>query len=225
MKKNISVAIYSSPFTLLLGNEHRVALCLCETVKIQPLKTTPQLQSHPSPAHPPSPRDSLPREGERERKGWGGKGGGGETDAHIKHILLLWHRKRKTHDVCGSPCFLEPFKVTAARVASAPFSTSSGPYLDNGMLRAACHDVQKLRSTFSALLLESCVYRSKKKKERKRKTASTGDGLCRGYSSTYSLHEYRNEDIIKHRVPMRIKRNSIWIKTLEKSFIIDKFIT
>lgn len=68
-EKKISVAIYSSPFTLLLGNEHRVALCLCETVKIQPLKTTPQLQSHPSPAHPPSPRDSLPREGEREGKG------------------------------------------------------------------------------------------------------------------------------------------------------------
>lgn len=107
---------------------------------------------------------------ERERgRGEGKREGGGETDAHIKHILLLWHRKRKTHDVCGSPCFLEPFKVTAARVASAPFSTSSGPYLDNGMLRAACHDVQKLRSTFSALLLESCVYRSKKKKKEKGK--------------------------------------------------------
>lgn len=151
-----SVAIYSSPFTLLLGNEHRVAALAVWNSQNTAFKNDPTAAVSPIP-----PRESLPREGERERgRDEGGKGGGEETDAHIKHILLLWHRKRKTHDVCGSPCFLEPFKVTAARVASAPFSTSSGPYLDNGMLRAACHDVQKSRSTFNALPLESWVYRS-----------------------------------------------------------------
>lgn len=149
MKKNQQLYI-AAPSPSSSGTNTEWLLWLCETVKIQPLKTTPQLQSHPSP--PPENRFLVK---ERERGRDEGEREGEETDAHIKHILLLWHRKRKTHDVCGSPCFLEPFKVTAARVASAPFSTSSGPYLDNGMLRAACHDVQKLRSTFNALPLES----------------------------------------------------------------------
>ncbi|TNN83475.1 hypothetical protein EYF80_006456 [Liparis tanakae] len=53
--------------------------------------------------------------------------------AHIKHILLLWHMQRKTDDVCGSPRFLKPFKVTVVAIhwmscsllSCQPYNTSS----------------------------------------------------------------------------------------------------
>lgn len=44
-----------------------------------------------------------------------------------------------------------------------PFFTSSGPYLDNGMLRAAYREMQELRSSFDASLLESSVQAQKRK--------------------------------------------------------------
>lgn len=39
--------------------------------------------------------------------------------------------QRKTHDASGSPCFLKPFKVTAARIASSLLPLC--PYLANGI--------------------------------------------------------------------------------------------
>lgn len=53
-------------------------------------------------------------------------------DAHIRHILLPWHMRRKTRDVSGSPCFLKPFKVTVALIASE-LAASLNPYMGNGI--------------------------------------------------------------------------------------------
>lgn len=120
---------------------------LCETVETAS-KTVPRAAFSPT---PPPVRCFLMKEkrkGEGEEVARRGGGGSKETDAHIKHILPLWHRKRKTHDVTGSPCFLEPFKVTAARWVASALSTSATPYLDNGMLRSVCH-VQKPHGTFT----------------------------------------------------------------------------
>lgn len=102
------------------------------------------------------------------------RGGGGlkETDAHIKHILPLWHIKRKTHDVTGSPCFLEPFKATAARWVASALSTSATPYLDNGMLRSVCH-VQKPHGTFTGGVEYGPRVSSVLSEQKKKKTESS----------------------------------------------------
>ena len=50
--------------------------------------------------------------------------------------------QRKTHDVCGSPCFLKPFKATVVRIASGS-AASLRPYLGKDICSPTLYGAEK----------------------------------------------------------------------------------